>query len=288
MTLPVWLPCLHHYRHFTFPWGSHRWPSDHAPRWSDHARNRGWWSDCEPRQSDRPRNRGWWSGGQTAHPHTSPSSPASPTTAAPRPVPTTSVAPNAVHMTPPVPRVVLTSRTPPASPVASCHPRATWEPPTPPLHQQSSPTKAIPVAPLINPHPRTTRVNQSFRLSADKLMSSATSLSPLSLGPTSIHTALTDPSWRCAMEEEYDALITNNTWDLVPRHVGSNVVTGKWIFKHKFNSGGTLEQYKAHWVLRGFTQQPDINYDETFSPVVKLTIVRTMLSLVVSRSWHVH
>jgi hypothetical protein len=41
-----------------------------------------------------------------------------------------------------------------------------------------------------------------------------------------------DPSRRRAMEEEYGALITNNTWDLIPRHVGSNVVTGKWIFKH--------------------------------------------------------
>jgi hypothetical protein len=43
-------------------------------------------------------------------------------------------------------------------------------------------------------------------------------------------------------------------WDLVPRPIGSNVVTGKWIFKHKFNSDGSLEWYKAHWVIRGFTQ----------------------------------
>jgi hypothetical protein len=71
--------------------------------------------------------------------------------------------------------------------------------------------------------------------------------------PSSIRAALTDPSWRRAMEEEYDALITNNTWDLVPRPVCSNVITGKLIFKHKFNSDGTLERYKARWVLRGFT-----------------------------------
>jgi hypothetical protein len=55
------------------------------------------------------------------------------------------------------------------------------------------------------------------------------------------------------MEEEYDALITNYTWDLVPCLVGSNVVNGKWIFKHKFNSDGTLEWYKACWLHRGFT-----------------------------------
>jgi hypothetical protein len=55
------------------------------------------------------------------------------------------------------------------------------------------------------------------------------------------------------MEEESAALISNNTWDLVPHPIGSNIVTGKWIFKHKFNSDGSLERYKARWVLHGFT-----------------------------------
>jgi hypothetical protein len=86
------------------------------------------------------------------------------------------------------------------------------------------------------------------------------------------------------MEEEFTALITNNTWDLVPRPVGSNVVIDKWIFKHKFDSDGSLERYKARWVLRDFIQRPDADYDETFNPVVKPATVCTVLSLVVSRS----
>jgi hypothetical protein len=106
--------------------------------------------------------------------------------------------------------------------------------------------------------------------------------------PTSTRAALADPSWRRAIEEEYDTLITNNTYDLVPRPVGSNVIIGKWIFKHKFNSNGTLEWYKACWVLHGFTQRPGVDYNKTFSPVVKLATVRTVLSLSVSRSWPVH
>jgi hypothetical protein len=81
------------------------------------------------------------------------------------------------------------------------------------------------------------------------------------------------------MEEEYAALKSNGTWDLVPRPPGANVVTGKWIFMHKFNADGTLSRYKARWVLRGFTQRPGIYYDETFSPVVKPATVRTVLSL---------
>ncbi len=48
------------------------------------------------------------------------------------------------------------------------------------------------------------------------------------------------------MEEEFAALIVNNTWDLVPRPVGSNIITGKWIFKHKFKKGGSLDQYKTY------------------------------------------
>jgi hypothetical protein len=125
----------------------------------------------------------------------------------------------------------------------------------------------------------TTRAKRGFRLFADKLTLSATSSSPLSLVPISVCTALADPSWRRALEEEYEALITNNTWDHVPCLIGSNVVTEKWIFKHKFNSDNTLEWYKACWVLRGLTKRPGVDYDETFSPLVKSATVCTMRSM---------
>jgi histone deacetylase 1/2 len=65
-------------------------------------------------------------------------------------------------------------------------------------------------------------------------------------------------------------------------------VTGKWIFKHKFQSDGSLERYKARWVLCGFTQRPGVDFDETFSPVVKPTAVRTVLSLALSCRWPIH
>jgi hypothetical protein len=219
---------------------------------------------------------------------------ASSTSAAPRAAPMNSAAPHVAHKTPPVPRVAPVSKTSPVPPAAlanqhySRHPRVAWEPPTPPLLQQSTPVKAVPVAPLVNPHSMTTRAKRGLRLPADKLTLSATSSSSLSPVPTSIRVALADPSWRRAIEEEYDALITNNTWDLIPRPIGSNVVTGKWIFKHKFNSDDTGEWYKARWVLRGFTQRSGIDYDESFSLVVKPASVRTVLSLAISRSWPVH
>jgi hypothetical protein len=85
------------------------------------------------------------------------------------------------------------------------------------------------------------------------------------------------------MQVEHDALIANDTWSLVPRPPGVNVVTGKWIFLHKLHADGSLDHYKARWVLRGFTQRPGVDYDETFSPVVKPAAIRVVLSLALSQ-----
>jgi hypothetical protein len=96
---------------------------------------------------------------------------------------------------------------------------------------------------------------------------------------------LPDPHWRVAMEDEYGALISNGTWELVSRPQCSNIVTGKWVVTHKLRVDGTLDRYKARWVLRGFTQRPGVDYDETFIPVVKPATVHTVLTTTVSRTW---
>jgi hypothetical protein len=83
------------------------------------------------------------------------------------------------------------------------------------------------------------------------------------------------------MEDEYGALMSNGTWDLVPRPQGSNVVTGKWVFTHKFRADGTFNRYKARWVLRGYTQRPGV------SLVVKPATVCTVLATAVSHNWSI-
>jgi hypothetical protein len=110
-------------------------------------------------------------------------------------------------------------------------------------------------------------------------------LSPV---PSYVHAALVNLNWLHALEEEFASLITNNTYDLVPHPIGSNVITDKLIFKHKFYSDGFLECYKARWGLHSFTQQLDVDYDETFSLVLKLAMVRTVLFLAISRCWPIH
>jgi hypothetical protein len=130
-----------------------------------------------------------------------------------------------------------------------------------------------------------TQAKDGFRLPRDRLtLVATTSSSPPSAIPTSVCAALADPNWRAAMEE-YGALMSNWTWELVPRPCGSNVVTGKWVFTHKFLSDGTFDRYKARWVLRGFTQRPGVDYDETFSPVVKSATVHTVFALAASCAW---
>jgi hypothetical protein len=68
------------------------------------------------------------------------------------------------------------------------------------------------------------------------------------------------------MQDEFQALLDNGTWTLVPCPAGANVVSGKWVFQHKFHSDGTLARYKARWVVRGYSQCPGVDYDETLSP----------------------
>nr|GEZ98595.1 ribonuclease H-like domain-containing protein [Tanacetum cinerariifolium]GFA07535.1 ribonuclease H-like domain-containing protein [Tanacetum cinerariifolium] len=91
-----------------------------------------------------------------------------------------------------------------------------------------------------------------------------------------------------AMLDEYNALITNGTWVLVTRPTNVNVVRSMWLFKHKFNADGSLSRYMARLIENGRNQQQGINCDETFSPVVKPATIHIVLSLAVSRDWHIH
>ncbi|GJV84375.1 ribonuclease H-like domain-containing protein, partial [Tanacetum coccineum] len=66
---------------------------------------------------------------------------------------------------------------------------------------------------------------------------------------------------------EYNALITNGMWVLVPLSQNVNVVRSLWLFKHKFHADGSLSRYKACLVANGRSQQQCIDCDEFFSPV---------------------
>ncbi|XP_075099023.1 uncharacterized protein LOC142175915 [Nicotiana tabacum] len=88
-----------------------------------------------------------------------------------------------------------------------------------------------------------------------------------------------------AIQEEYNALIPNSSWTLVPITNATNIVSSKWVFKLKLNSDGSIETYKARLVAKGFNQEAGIDYHEILSPVVKPTTIRVVLSLALPKGW---
>ncbi|GJX62569.1 ribonuclease H-like domain-containing protein [Tanacetum coccineum] len=100
--------------------------------------------------------------------------------------------------------------------------------------------------------------------------------------PKSSFLALKDPHWCNAMYDEYNVLVRNGTWILMSRPSDVNLVHSMWLFKHKFHADGTLSHNKACLVANG------VDFDETFSPVIKSATIHTVVSLVVSRQWPIH
>ena len=89
------------------------------------------------------------------------------------------------------------------------------------------------------------------------------------------------------MKEKLDALNKTGTWDLVDLPFGKSSIGCKWVYKIKTRSDGTIDHYKARLVSRGFTQEYEIDYEETFAQVARLSSVRTLIAISVARKWPV-
>lgn len=91
--------------------------------------------------------------------------------------------------------------------------------------------------------------------------------------------------WIPSIQDEYNSLIKNETWELYPLPAGRKAISCKWVFKHKLNAQGQIARYKSRLVARGFSQVAGVDYTETFSPVVKTQSIRMILALVAARDW---
>ena len=85
------------------------------------------------------------------------------------------------------------------------------------------------------------------------------------------------------MDEEYQSLMVNKTWSLVPLPTGRSAIGCRWAFKLKRGPDGSIQRYKARFVAKGYSQRPGVDYLETYSPVVKLDSLRCILSIASSR-----
>ena len=75
------------------------------------------------------------------------------------------------------------------------------------------------------------------------------------------------------MHEEYESIMKNDVWDVVPRPEDKAVVTSKWLYKIKHGSDGSDE---------------GIDYDDIFAPLAQYTTIRSIIALVATQGWNLH
>lgn len=90
------------------------------------------------------------------------------------------------------------------------------------------------------------------------------------------------------MVDDIKAIEKNETWELVDLPEGNNVIGLKWVYCTKYNPDGSIQKNKARLVARGYAQQQGSDFDETFSPIARFEMVRTLLALVAQLSWSIY
>jgi len=94
--------------------------------------------------------------------------------------------------------------------------------------------------------------------------------------------------WVEEMMEEYQSIMKNDVWDIVPKPEGKSVVSSKWIYKIKHATDRSIEKYKERFVARGFSQKEEIDYEETFAPIAPYTSIRDIMALPSMMKWDLH
>jgi len=105
--------------------------------------------------------------------------------------------------------------------------------------------------------------------------------------PSSYKEAIFYPFLQQAMDEEFSALYKIDTWDLVLLPLGKSVIGCCWVYKIKTNSDGSIERYKTRLVMKWYSQQYGMDYEETFAPIIKMTTVHTLIAITSVRQWYI-
>jgi len=106
--------------------------------------------------------------------------------------------------------------------------------------------------------------------------------------PTCFEHVVGNPKWDNAIDEKMVALDANATWELVVLPKDNKAIGCKWVYKVKHNADGSVSRYKARLVAKGDAQTYDIDYEETYSPVAKMTTVRVIIVMAATKGWSLH
>ena len=109
--------------------------------------------------------------------------------------------------------------------------------------------------------------------------------------PNTIEEALSSPNkdkWRNALEDEMESMKENQVWKVVELSKGRKAIRNRWVLTIKRKVDGTIERYKTCLVAKVYTQNEEIDYDETFFPVVKFASIRLILAIVASLELELH
>ena len=96
------------------------------------------------------------------------------------------------------------------------------------------------------------------------------------------------PQWSQAAGSEYQSLMENNTWTLVEPPTDRKIMTSRWVWTVKYNGDGEIDRYKARLVIRGFMQEYGIDYNEIFAPVIRMEVLRLLLTIAALMDYEVH
>ena len=84
------------------------------------------------------------------------------------------------------------------------------------------------------------------------------------------------------------SLMDNKTWVLTNLPLGRQLVGCRWLFKVNYNADGSMARHKARLVAKGYSQMEDIDYNETFAPVAKLTSIRMLFAIAAAMDYEIH
>ena len=80
------------------------------------------------------------------------------------------------------------------------------------------------------------------------------------------------------MQEELNQFERSEEWELLPRPPNQSVIWTRWVFRNKMNENGIIFRNKARLVAQGFNHEEWIDYEETFTPIDRLEVIRMLLA----------